>query len=220
MEIASKSEFARIIGVSPQRICQMISEGKITPAEMIGEGRSAKIHVEKARNALKLRLDAGQRNGNGLNTQLHAERSEEKAAVDARAPEARHEIPASAEAAPAAKASSVVDEIDLGLKRAKLEEAALRNERLQEEKKARAGTYVLAEHVRTETSKLASLILQMFEAGMSEIATEMAATYKLPQRDVIHMMRKRYRDVRTKVSAKLADEALSQPETFEDADAE
>lgn len=212
MEIASKSEFARIIGVTPQRICQLISEGKITPAEMIGEGRSAKIHVEKARNALKLRLHAGQRNGNGLNTQLYA------VETPAAAPAAEVQVPA--EPQPTARSSSAVDEIDLGLKRAKLEEAALRNERLQEERKARAGTYVLAEHVRTETSKLASLILQMFEAGMAEIATEMAATYKLPQRDVIHMMRKRYRDVRTKVSAKLADEALSHADTFEDVDVE
>jgi hypothetical protein len=212
MEIASKSEFARIIGVTPQRVSQLISEGKITPAEMLGEGRSAKIRVDQAMQALKLRLDAGQRNGNGLKTQLHAD-------VPAAAPIAV-EVQAPPEAQPAARSASVVDEIDLGLKKAKLEEAALRNERLQEEKKARAGTYVLAEHVRTETSKLASLILQMFEAGMAEIATEMAATYKLPQRDVIHMMRKRYRDVRTKVSAKLADEALSQSEIFEDQDLE
>jgi hypothetical protein len=212
MEIASKSEFARIIGVTPQRVSQLISEGKITPAEMLGEGRSAKIRVDQAMQALKLRLDAGQRNGNGLKTQLHAD-------VPAAAPIAV-EVQAPPEAQPAARSASVVDEIDLGLKKAKLEEAALRNERLQEEKKARAGTYVLAEHVRTETSKLASLILQMFEAGMAEIATEMAATYKLPQRDVIHMMRTRYRDVRTKVSAKLADEALSQSEIFEDQDLE
>jgi hypothetical protein len=70
----SKSEFARRCGVSPQRVGQWISEGKLTDDAIVGEGRKAKINVPIALEQLKERLDPTQRFSlNGLSTRLGGE---------------------------------------------------------------------------------------------------------------------------------------------------
>lgn len=46
--IVSKSKFANLRGVSPARVSQWIAAGRIRPEALVGEGRSARIHVETA----------------------------------------------------------------------------------------------------------------------------------------------------------------------------
>jgi hypothetical protein len=195
LNTVSKSAFAKLANVTPGRVTQWITEGKIADC-LVGEGRHAVIDVDKALEKLKLRIDPGQRTGNGLKTVL---------------------APAKQDSAPP---PSEVDGLDLSLKRAKLEEAEARNRKLREEEQARRGIYVLAEHASAEAGKLASTILQMFEGGLTDVAAEIAATYKLPQRDVVHLMRRRFRDTRTQISASLANAALALPPTIDDAESE
>lgn len=57
----TKTEFAALAKVSPGRVSQWISEGKIGPDELEGEGRSAKIKLELACKKLKLRIDEERR---------------------------------------------------------------------------------------------------------------------------------------------------------------
>jgi hypothetical protein len=72
--LLSKSEFARQCGVSPQRVGQWISEGKLTDDAIVGEGRKAKINVPIALEQLKERLDPTQRFSlNGLSSRLNGE---------------------------------------------------------------------------------------------------------------------------------------------------
>lgn len=179
--------------VSPGRVTQWITEGKIADC-LVGEGRHAKIDVDKAFERLKLRLDAGQRLGNGAATVL---------------------APITKQAEP-----SEVDALDLQLKKERLQQAQAANRKAAEEELARRGIYVRAEHASGAAGKLASTILQMFEGGMADVAAEMAAEYKLPQRDVVHFMRKRFREVRTRISAKLAADAVAMPQTIDDTDTE
>lgn len=189
MEV-SKTEFAALAKVSQGRVSQWISEGKIGPEEMLGGGRNARIKVEPAFEKLKLRLDPGQRNGNGIETNLNLQKT----------------------AAP----TSESDHLDGRIKRAKAETAEALNRKAAEEENARKGIYVRAEEASAEAGKLASTILQMFEGGLADAAAEIAATYKLPQRDLVHLMHKRFRDVRVKVSAKLANDAAALPATVEE----
>ncbi|MBG1232983.1 hypothetical protein [Aestuariivirga litoralis] len=194
-QVASKSEFAALVGVSAGRVSQWISEGKITPAEMEGEGRSAKIKIAQAKERLKLKLDPAQRLGNGLGTNLTAPPAQpgETQGRETNAP------------------SAPVDEMDKQLKQQKLAQAQYQNRKLEEEERARRGIYVLAEQAGAETAKVAASILQMFEASMTEVASEIAAEFKLPSRDLVHLMRKRFRDVRAKLAHQLADEAEALP---------
>ena len=197
LNLATKGDFAKLVNVSPGRVSQMIAEGKIADC-LVGEGREQRIDVDKAIEKLKIRTDPGQRMGNGAATRLDI-------------------VP---HAAPVAQPPTVADDLDIRLKKERLAQAEAQNRKLREEEKARVGTSVAAEHVRAETAKLAGTILQMFERGLAGIAAEIAATYKLPQRDVVHLVRKQFRDVRTDVSKKLAADALNVPATFEDTDTE
>lgn len=196
LNTVTKGEFARMVNLSPGRVSQMISEGKISDC-LVGEGRSQRIDADKAIEKLKLRRDPGQALGNGAKAQLHS-------------------VPAATPVAPAPPPpAGESDDISLKLQRAKLEEAEFRNRRLREEERLRAGTYVLAEDVKVETAKLATRLLQLFEGGLTDVATDIASTFKVPQRDVLHILKKKFRDVRTGVSASIAAEASEMPPTVE-----
>jgi len=189
LNTVTKGEFAKMVNLSPGRVSQMISEGKLSDC-LVGEGREARIDAAKAIEKLKLRRDPGQALGNGAKATLSV-------------------TPA---------APSVSDDISLKLQRAKLEEAEFRNRKLREEERVREGTYVRADDVKAETAKLATRLLQLFEGGLTDVATEIAATFKVPQRDVLHLLKKRFRDVRTNVSAEIAAEASALPAAIEEPD--
>jgi len=187
--VVSKGEFAVAVNLSKGRISQLIAEGKLDGA-MVGEGRNARIDLDKGREALKLRLDPAQRLGNGAATNL---------------------------ASPASAATAKeTDTLDLQLKQAKVAQLEAANAKQAEEALARRGIYVRAEHATAEAGKLAGLILQMFEGGLNDAAAEIAAHFKLPARDVTHLMRQRFRAVRANVSARLAQDAASLPPLVED----
>ena len=184
-----------MIGVSPGRVSQYISEKKLGHAELEGEGRAARVRIKPALQALRIRLDASQMTGNGIDTRLAA--------------------PAVAPAKLDAPLSSA-DQMDVQFKQAKLEEQLYRNRKAAEEEKLRDGIYMLADEARAETSKLAAQLLQGFEGGLADIATAIAAQYQLPQRDVVHMVRNQFRELRGKIAERLAHEGKSLPPLIED----
>lgn len=180
-QTASKLEFALMIGVSPGRVSQYISEGKIGPEDLVGTGQRARIKVNQAKEKLKLRLDPGQRLGNGLGTNLSTPKPD----------------------APASES----DELDRKIKQAKLETSEAQLRKLKEDENYRKGMYVLATDASAEAGRLAANLLQHFESGIVEMAIETAALHKLPQRDEIHRARTRFRELRVKISATLANDA-------------
>lgn len=195
VETATKAQFAAMIGVSPGRVSQYISEKKLGHAELEGEGRAARVRIKPALQALKIRLDASQMTGNGIETRL---------AAPAAAP-ARLDAPLSS-----------ADQMDVQFKQAKLEQQLAVNRKIAEEEKLRAGIYMLADEARAETSKLAAQLLQGFEGGLADIATAIAAQYQLPQRDVVHLVRNQFRELRGKIAERLAHEGKSLPPVIED----
>src|SRR5215813_1640879 len=58
-EVVSKGQFATLRNVSPGRVSQWISEGKIKPDALVGEGRKAKINVAVATRQFRDSLDIG-----------------------------------------------------------------------------------------------------------------------------------------------------------------
>jgi hypothetical protein len=203
VQVASKSQFAALAGVSAGRVSQWITEGKITEDEMEGTGRNAKIKVGPACARLKLKLDAAQRLGNGLRTNLSIVSP----------------LPITEQQTQKPEPQGAVDKLDLQLKEQKLKQAEAQNRKLEEDERARRGLYVRTQDASAETAKITGTILQMFEGGLADVAAEIAAEYKLPARDVIHLMRKRFREVRAKISGQLADEAEQLPILIDDIEA-
>ena len=110
LNTVTKAEFARMVNLSPGRVSQMISEGKLTDC-LVGTGREARINADLAIEKLKLRRDPGQALGNGAKATLV--------------------IPAAATppvAPPAPPSES--DGISIKLQRAKLEQAEFQNQKL------------------------------------------------------------------------------------------
>jgi len=193
-KLETKSAFAARLGVSKARVSQWITEGKIGPDEMDGEGRSAMIKVDQAIAKLKLRIDPGQRVGNGIATRL---------------------APATAEAP-----TTEGDHLDLRLKHARLQAAEAQNRKLQEDEKYRKGIYVLAGDASAEATHIAVNIIQAFEGGLPGLASEIASKYHLSERDLLHLMRKSARELRRKIADSLKNQAAGLPELVEEPEAE
>jgi hypothetical protein len=190
----AKGEFARLTNVTPGRVSQWIAERKIHGDALVGEGRHQRIHVETAKAQLRAQLDIGQRLGNGIDTRL--------------APAA----PADPLATPPAQAPlPLADPLEEQIKREALKGRKLDNERKAEEAAARAGRYVDAEAARRQLGRQAAQMLAIFEGSLAELATSVAAQFKLPQRDVLHLLRGEFRTVRARIAALLAQRAADVP---------
>ena len=173
MQLLSKSAFAREIGVSPGRITQMISEGKIGADALEGQGVHAQIRVDVARRQIGDRTDLGQRFGNGIDTRLEA----------------------------AIAPANDRDETAEAIKTEKLLGLQLANRRLREEALARQGLYTRTDQVAGAMNKLAANLIGVFEGSLSDLAQAVAARFQLPARDVLHVLRGELREIRAKAAA-------------------
>lgn len=202
--IVSKSDFARLTNVTPGRVTQWISEGKIKDNALDGQGRDAKIRVGPALAQLKRRLNTDQRFGNGSTTRLElAPQPGEGSAVAPGAPP-RAPAPTSAE-------DDVADRIQLE-KLAQLE----RTNRIKAREEAEKLSLLTDS---TEAKRLmgviASQMVTVFEGSLAEFASAVAAQWRLPQRDVLHLLRGKFRDVRANAAKTLKDRVEGVAELLE-----
>ncbi len=204
-EVVSKGEFAALIGVSPGRVSQMLKEGAIGPEALDGVGRMARIKVAVARAHLRDRLDPSQRFGNGLSTRLDD---------DAPAPLLN------AQTSPAGAQDATSDgdprnSVEAQIKREKLREVQYRNRKAAEDEALRKGTLVPADEAQARIAAAAAKTMQLFEGATANIASAMAAQFKVPQRDVLHLLRNEYRRVRERAAKEQSCRRDALPETVE-----
>ena len=201
-EIVSKGRFAELRNVSPGRVSQWISEGKIKQSALVGEGRNAKIDVAIATLQLRDTLDIGQRTGNGLDTRL-----------DLPAPAPTPPVPSMPTVA--APTPAATDPIADQIKQEKLDQIRRANRRQAEEEAARSGKYTdTAETVR-QMGSIASQLMNVVEGSLTELATAISAKFEIPQRDVLHLLRAEFRKVRSSGAKMFRDKALELPATIE-----
>jgi len=186
MQVVSKAEFAALLGVSKARVSQYLDKGIIDAAALEGEGRSARIRVEVAREQVRQRRDITQAIVNGA------------AQVDAPAP-----------VAPATETPVLPLErsVDAQLKAERLEAEQRKNRIAAREEAERAGQLLYAPQVRIEMSRLAAAINDANAAMLTDFATAIAAAYQLPQRDVLHLLRKVRREKAATVAAQARQQA-------------
>ena len=201
--VMRKSEFAQLVGVTPGRVSQWISEGKITPDALDGSGYGSRIIVALALEQLKVRLHSGQRQGNGASTRLVAP------------PEPIPPQPTEPPDTPVWRPTES-DDLDLRIKRERVWREEAQNRRLAEEEKLRAGLYVLTADHQAAVARVLRQTLTLLEADIPETANAIAAKFEIPQRDVLLMLRNRFNEARGRVAAQLATEAATLPDLVEE----
>lgn len=202
--IVPKHEFARLINVSRARVSQYVSTGQIHGPALKGEGRSARIVVDVARQQLRRVLDTAHAVGNGLETRLGAS-------------------PAQTPAAPPPRA--IVDEDLTGssgdllsdaIKAEKLKEIRAKNRRQEEEERLRRGTYVLATDAARSLRKVVDSMVQVFDGMLNEMASESVAHPGIPHRDLLHLFRTKARKIRADGEIEAKRRALELAPTIDD----
>jgi hypothetical protein len=192
-QIVRKSEFATLTGVTRGRVSQWIAAGKIGREAIIGQGRHARINVAIARRHLRERLSPAHRFGlNGLKTKLGDAPQEEHSDVPS---------PPS---------------IERRIKQEKLRQAELTTIRAEERDRLARGTYILAAAAKEENGRLASKLFEAFDGSLIDFAAALSARYKLPARDVLHLLRAQMVLVRERVSSEYAALAAAEPATIPD----
>ncbi|CAD7036491.1 hypothetical protein RHAB21_02531 [Pseudorhizobium halotolerans] len=201
MEAAvTKGEFAAIIGVSPGRVSQYLTEGKISPGALLGAGRNAKIIVERAKQDLRMSLDIGQRLGNGIDTRLDPVSGPD--AQDDAGP-----VPTATSAPPPLQQSG----IDYEIKQQKLEQIRRANRNAAIADAQSSGRLMETDHGRAEMTRIASSMMLIFEGGLTDFASAVASEFKVQQRDVLHLLRREFRKVREKAAKQAQAEAVDMP---------
>jgi hypothetical protein len=183
IEIATKKQFAEIAGVSAARVSQWLSSGQINGPALVGEGRHARIRTEVALHQLRLRLDADQRIANG--TARLGRPKGSNGVLD------NTVAPSSANAEPT---------LEERLKRQRLEQLELANEKAREEASARAGTYARADDVRREMGRLVGKLITVFDGALVEFSAAVAARSDLSSRDALHLLRSAWRSIRERAA--------------------
>ena len=187
-EIVSKGRFAELCNVSPGRVSQWISEGKLTGAAIVGTGRSAQIDVDLGKAQVKASRDVDQaHSGNGLATNLEAEAS--------RAPG----LPL---------ANTVTDQIA----EQRLELLKRQNREKETDEAARLGRLVEVDDARRHAGQEVARALNRFEGTLPEFANAIAAKFKVPARDVLHELKTRWRTVRAAGAVEARERAEPLPE--------
>lgn len=193
-DIVTKGQFAALVGVHRSRVSQWLAEKKIHGDAIVGSGRHARIRVALAKHQLNQTLDIDQRIGANARARLDN---------GAAAP-----LPEAGQPHTLAPASPTIDD---KLKKERLEQLELQNERAREERAARAGIYVRADAARREMGRVAAGLMTIFESALPEFAAAVAARSNLTSRDAVHLLRTAWRTIRERSSVQQSESAAALP---------
>jgi hypothetical protein len=203
-DVVSKGQFAALRNVSPGRVSQWISEGKIKRDALVGDGRNAKINVTVATLQLRQALDVGQLTGNGVATNLDLPTPAPSVAPPTS--EAPHR-----EAAPSPPSDPIADAI----KQQRLDQLRRANRREAEDEAARSGRFTDAADAARQMGTLATKMMAIMDGSLPELATAVSARFEVPQRDVLHLLRSEFRKVRATAAKTFRDIATELPATVD-----
>ncbi len=116
----------------------------------------------------------------------------------ARVEQAAPEAPAASSTPAAPKPDTVEDQ----LKRAKLEEQLRRNRIQAADEALRQGMLMSADDAREQMTRIAGMMLQIFEGALPDFAAAVAAQFDIPQRDALHLLRAEFKKVRKTAAMK------------------
>ncbi len=191
----TKADFARECGVSQARVSQWITEGKIGPECLVGEGRTAKVNVELAKQQVGLRRDPGQSLGNGIGTRLFDQ-------------------PATPTATPPAFRSDR-DDVAQRIQEERLEAEQRKNRIAAREELVEQGRLVPAVEMRAQLIRVAKQVDEENGAMLADFAAAIASKFGLPSRDVLHLLRGVRNEKKALAAERLRRLGEDVPETVE-----
>lgn len=203
-ETLKQSDFAEHMGVTRAAVSQWKKKDILQHDAFTLPDKKGKLIVSVAIEQVRRNRDIGQALGNGIETRtstdatLGAEFSED---IQPNLP--RADVSAvQSEATAAAPAKPKVDTVEDQLKRAKLEQQ-LRTNRIQASEEAlRQGHLVAADDAREQMTRVASMMLQIFEGSLPDLGASISAQFGIPQRDVLHLLRSEFKKVRATAAMK------------------
>jgi len=208
----TKGAFALEIGVSAGRVSQMIAEGKIGPDALAGEGRNAKVRVDRAKRQIAARRDPGQALGNGLGTRVDTPQGATAAGPTLPDPMSTASPVGMTDAG---QPSAPSESFDAQYKREKLAQIQRQNRKAAEEEAERRGRFMESEAARTQMARISGSLLSSFEGSLQGFATAVASRFSVPQRDVLHLLRAEFRGFREAEARRHRAQADALPQTVD-----
>jgi hypothetical protein len=216
IDVISKGEFARRRGVSAGRVSQWLSEGKITTDAIVGEGRSAQIRESVACAQLRQRLDPMQMTANGLSTQLGGPPAPVATPAAVAPAPGSDMLPLQAAAsAGALPVLPVTESLEEKIKRQRLEQLERDNRKGVREEAIAAGMLTDAAAAKALVGRATAQLITTFEGALSDFATAISAEWQLPQRDVLHLLRTKFREVRAGAASAARAQAEQLPDVVD-----
>jgi hypothetical protein len=208
-EDLSQADFARHMGVSRAAVSQWKKKDILRADAFTQPEKKGKVVVAVAVEQVRRNRDIGQALGNGIWTRTSTDAAQaDEQPENIPAEEVQPDLPG-ADVAPvqveptaAEPAKPKVDTVEDQLKRAKLEQQ-LRTNRIQASEEAeRQGKLVAAEDARKQMKSVARLTLQIFEGSLPDLGAAISAKFGIPQRDVLHLLRAEFKQVRATAAMK------------------
>lgn len=203
-EHQSQADFARHMGVTRAAVSQWKKKDILRADAFTQPEKKGKVVVAVAVEQVRRNRDIGQALGNGIGTRT----STDAETSDEQPEEVQPDLPVD-DAAPvqteptaAAPVKPKLDTVEDQLKRAKLEQQ-LRTNRIQASEEAlRQGMLVAASDAREQMTRVASMMLQIFEGSLPDLGAAISAQFDIPQRDVLHLLRAEFKKVRATAAMK------------------
>jgi len=204
-EHQTQADFARHMGVSRAAVSQWKSRDILRDDAFTQPGKKGKVVVSVAVEQVRRNRDIGQALGNGIETRTS---TDAEPSADQPGEEVQPDFPKADEAPVQVQPTAVppakpkVDTVEDQLKRAKLEQQ-LRTNRIQASEEAlRQGMLVAADDAREQMTRVASMMLQIFEGSLPDLGAAISAQFDIPQRDVLHLLRSEFKKVRATAAMK------------------
>jgi DNA-binding transcriptional regulator YdaS (Cro superfamily) len=213
-DVETKKAFAKRLGVTPGRVSQFISGGKIHGKAIVGRGVRARIRVSIAQQQLKKSLDVDQSLSRNGKARLDTPRPTAKKDTSGKLPEVIKDE--TSPDAPDVDDGDGGDPIAERIKQQRLEQIVLANGRAREEAAVRAGRYVLAEAARQETGRVAARLMPTFESSLTEFANALGAKPPGSSRETLRLLRATWRQIRVRQAKAAGEEATGMAALVED----
>jgi len=193
MQTMTKADFARHIGVSDVRVSQYVRDGIITADALYGEGRSARIIVDKALEQVSARRHVGQALSNGLTTKLSFDR------------------PPVGDGPLSPRDPDTAELIQLE----RLTQERRKNRLAEIEEEERLGRLIPVADFNREIGKISQALVNTYNGMAPDIANAFAAKFGISQRDALHLVRQVMSEKRAVAAEQLRQAGSEMPETIE-----
>jgi len=208
-EHQTQADFARYMDVSRAAVSQWKKRDILRDDAFTEPNKKGKVILAVAVEQVRRNRDVGQALGNGIETRTSTEATSSAAAPATVAPVETQPDLLGSEAAPSAVgkpatelAQPKVDTVEDQLKRARLEEQHRKNRMGAAEEALQQGKLMSAEDAREQMTRVASMMLQIFEGSLTDFAATIASQFEVPQRDVLHLLKAEFRNVRQTATQK------------------